>query len=414
LQSRKQFKLVAIKSIVMITGLALLGRYVPEFTTSNAIPAVLYIFAVSISRLLDIRLPQGGKINIDIAVVLAAIMLFELPVVIVAVAVGTILSEMVRQFKQAIGTAAYPLSVKLITVFIASSAYYAVGGVPGTISPFSGILPITILCVAYSIFDLAFDQLKIVLRRGTPAIPALISAVKFLGPVYLSLSALGILLAVMNEGMGLWSLPLFFLPLLVTRNSFKSFLDIRNVYRKTVEALANAIEAQNPKRHGHGRRVANYSVDIAKELGIYGRELELIGYAAILHDIGMLGVDEDSLDQLLEQVSSQSGDAPHAIIGAEVVEQVDFLFDAADMIRKHHVPYDRIRRQDDVKIGSRIINVASHFDKMTRGELPEERLSYYKALNRIKKEQGIMFDPRVVRALVNVLRKQDKLAENTV
>ncbi|MBI4734017.1 MAG: HD domain-containing protein, partial [Rubrobacteridae bacterium] len=311
---------------------------------------------------------------------------------------------MIRRFRQAIGTATYPIAVKVITIYVAAQMYYLTGGVPGTILPFSSVVPLTILCVSYSILDLSFDQLRLVLRRGTPLISALVSAAKFLSPIYLSLSALGILLSVMYEGMSYWSLSLFFIPLMVTRTTFKSYLDIRNVYRKTVEALANAIEAQNPKRHGHGRRVAGYAVDIAKELGIYGRELELIGYAAVLHDIGMLGVDEDSLDQLLEQVSSRSGDAPHAIIGAEVVEQVDFLFDAADMIRKHDVPYDRIRRQDDVKIGARIINVASHFDKLTRGEVPGERLTYLQALSRIKKEQGIMFDPRVVRAFSNVLR----------
>jgi hypothetical protein len=398
----------------MIAGLALIAWYAPEFSASDAVPAALFTLALAASRLLDIKLPQGGLINVDIAVVLAAIMLFNLPVVIVTVAIGTLLAELIKDVKRAFGVALYPLSIRLITVYIASSVYYGAGGIPGKVDPFSGVLSIAVLCVAFSLLDLAFDQLRIVIRRGTPVLLALMSAGKFLGPIYASLSALGILLAVMNKGMGYWGLPLFFLPLAVTRNSFKSYLDIRNVYRKTVEALANAIEAQNPKRHGHGRRVASYSVDIAKEMGIYGRELELIGYAAILHDIGMLGVDEDSLDQLLEQVSSQSGDAPHAIIGAEVVEQVDFLFDAADMIRKHHVPYDRIRRQDDVKIGARIINVASHFDKLTRGDVHEERLTSYQALNRIKKEQGIMFDPKVVRALINVLRKQGKMIENAV
>lgn len=414
MQSRKRYKIVAIKSIIIFFGFLLLVKYASEFSLVDLIPVALYALAVFGSRLLDIRLPQGGRINIDVAVVLAAIMLFKLPVVVMAVAVGTVLAEMIRHFKQALGSAAYPLSVKLISALIASNVYYAMGGDSGTVSPFAGILPILSLCLVYSILDLAFDQLRIVLRRGTPVLPALVSATKFLGPIYLSLSTLGILLAVMNEGMGFWSLPLFFLPLLVARNSFKSFLDIRGVYRKTVEALANAIEAQNPRRHGHGRRVASYSVDIAKELGIYGHELESIGYAAILHDIGMLGVDEDSLDQLLEQVSSRSGDAPHAMIGAEVIEQVDFLYNSADMIRKHHIPYDRIRRQDDVGLGSRIINVASHFDKLTKGELLEERLSSYQALNKIKKEQGIMFDPKVVRALANVLRKQGKFIGNAV
>ena len=185
----------------------------------------------------------------------------------------------------------------------------------------------------------------------------------------------------------------------------------RNVYRKTIEALANAIEAQNPNRHGHGRRVANYSVDIAKEIGVHGRELELIGYAALLHDIGMLGVDEDSLDHLLEQASSQSGEAPHALIGAEVVEQVDFLKDAADMVRKHHYPIDRLKSPDEIPVGARIINVASNFDKLTRSDNPDERLTAYQAISRMKKDQGMKFDPKVVRALIDILRKQGRLME---
>jgi hypothetical protein len=414
LQLKKQYKTVTIKSIVVLAGIGLFAAQLPNISADQMIPTLLFTLAVFICRLLDIKLPQGGRINTDTALLLAAIMLYELPTIMTAIVVGTILSEMVRHFRKAIGTATYPIAVKLITVYVSAQIYYLAGGIPGVILPFSAVVPLTILCVTYSVLDLLFDQLRIVLRRGTPLVSSVVSAGKFLSPIYLSLSALGILLSVMYEVMNYWSLPLFFVPLVVTRGSFKSYLDIRNVYRKTVDALVNAIEAQNPKRHGHGRRVAGHAVDIAKELGIYGRELELIGYASVLHDIGMLGVDEDSLDQLLENVSSQSGDAPHAIIGAEVVEQVDFLYEAADMIRKHHVPYDRIRRQDDVKIGARIINVASHFDKLTRGEIPGERLTYYQALGRIKKEQGIMFDPRVVRAFSNVLRKQGKLYENAV
>ena len=177
------------------------------------------------------------------------------------------------------------------------------------------------------------------------------------------------------------------------------------------QALANAIEAQNPHRRGHGQRVANYAVDMAKEAGLHGRELELIGYAALLHDIGMLGVDEDSLDHILEQISARGGEAPHAIIGSEILEQVDFLKDAAEMVRKHHSPMGKARRIDNIPIGARIINVASHFDKLTKADTPDERLTAYQAISKIKKEQGITFDPKAVRALINVLRKQGKLME---
>jgi putative nucleotidyltransferase with HDIG domain len=396
---------------MILLGAAFIGVFLPRFSTAHIMSVAVFAVAVATSRLLDVRLPQGGKLHIDTAVIIASIVLFPFTDVIVIIISGILVAMLIKQVSFELGSAAYPLSLKIITAFMAAYMFYTIGGRPGNVEPVFGIVSLALLCVVYSIVDLGFDQLTIAIRRGTPYFPGLVSSAKFLGPIYLSLSSLGVLLATMYKGMGYWSLVLFFVPLLVTRLSFKSYLDIRKVYRKTIEALSNAIEAQNSKRSGHGRRVANYSVDIAKELGIHGRELELIGYAALLHDIGMLGVDEDSLDQLLENVSARSGEAPHAIIGAEVVEQVDFLQDAADMVRKHHIPYDKVRRTDVVPLGARIINVASRFDRLTKTDSSADRLTPYQAISNIKGDQGITFDPKVVRALVNLLKKRGKLME---
>lgn len=383
----------------------------PGFSSKRLLVVSIFAIAVAICRLLDIQLPQGGKLHIDAAVIIASILLFPLADTLVIVACGLLVSMLLRQVRLGVSDVAYPLAVKVLTVYAASSVFYAAGGEYGKVEPFFGFFSLLLLCFVYFLTDLGFDQLNIAFRHGTPYLPALIASFRFFGPIYLSLSALGVLLSLMYKGMGYWGIMLFFLPLMVTRLSFKSFLDIRNVYRKTIEALSNAIEAQNSSRHGHGRRVANYAVDIAKELGIRGRELELIGYAALLHDIGMLGVDEDSLDHLLEQASTRSGDAPHAIIGAEVMEQVDFLKDAAEMVRRHHVPVDKVKSFNEVPIGARIINVASYFDKLTKTDSPDERLTAYQAVSKIKREQGMSFDPKVVRALVNILHKQGKLME---
>jgi len=404
-------KVILAQTIVISFGLLVLAVYLPRFSAEHLVTVALFIAAVTASRLLDIQLPQGGKLHIDTAVIIASIILFPLPDALVIIVIGILISMLIRQIKPSFNGTIYPLSLKVLTTSSSAYLFYLVGGEAGKIEPFYGLLSLLMLCAFYSVVDLGFDQLTISVNRGTPYIPSFLSAAQFLAPIYLALSSLGVLLALMYEGMGYWGIALFFLPLLVTRLSFKSFLDIRNVYRKTIEALANAIEAQNLSRRGHGQRVANYSVDIAKELGLHGRELELIGYAALLHDIGMLGVDEDSLDHLLEQVSAREGDAPHAIIGGEVIEQVDFLKDAADMVRKHHVPIDKVRRPDDIPIGARIINVASQFDKLTKTDRPDDRLTAYQAISRIKREQGIRFDPKVVRALINTLRKQGRLME---
>ena len=411
MRPRIRFKVALLQIVSILIALTILALSLPGFSVAHLLTVFLFAVAITVSRLLDIQLPQGGKLHVDAVVIIASILLFPLPDTLVIIISGILASTVIKQFKLDIGRTAYPLALKIITAYLSAHAFYAVGGEAGKLEPFYGILSLIILCMAYFVIDLGFDQLMIAFRRGTPYMPAFVSATRFLGPVYLSLSSIGVLLAVMYKSIGYWSLLIFFLPLLVARLSFKSFLDIRNVYRKTIEALANAIEAQNPSRHGHGRRVANYSVDIAKEIGIRGRELELIGYAALLHDIGMLGVDEDSLDHLLEQASAQSGEAPHALIGAEIIEQVDFLKDAADMVRKHHYPIDRVSSIDEISVGARIISVASHFDKLTQSDGLDERLTAYQAISRMKKDQGMKFDPKVIRALINILRKQGKLME---
>lgn len=411
MQSKTQYKFILFQIATIFIAMLMLVVFVPKFSLAHLVATALFAIAVATSRLLDVQLPQGGKLHIDTAVIIASVLLFPLPDTLAIIVIGVLISNLVKQIRPELGNTMYLLSIKVVAVFLSANLFYILGGRIGKIEPFSGVIALIMLCAAYSLIDLAFDQLTIALNRGTPFTPALISAIKFLSPVYLSLSSLGLLLAIMYKGMGYWSLVLFFFPLLVTRLSFKSFLDIRNIYRKTIEALANAIEAQNQRRHGHGRRVANYSVDIAKELGIHGRELELIGYAALLHDIGMLGVDEDSLDHLLEQASARDGEAPHALIGAEIVEQVDFLTGAADMIRKHHFPIDKAQRLDEIPVGARIINVASYFDKLTKTEVQEDRLTAYQAISRLKRDQGIRFDPKVVRALISILRKQGKLMD---
>ncbi|MBE0447492.1 MAG: HD domain-containing protein [Actinobacteria bacterium] len=411
MQSRIRYRVILPQAIIIFFGLLLLAVFIPKFSTGYLMAVSLFAVAIVISRLLDIQLPQGGKLHIDAAVIIASILLFPLPDTLVIIIIGVLVSMLLRRIKPSFSGMIYPLSLRVLTAFSSASLFYLVGGEVGKVEPFYGLLSLLVLCVTYSVIDLGFDQLTISINRGTPYIPAFLSAARFLAPIYMALSSLGILLAIMYKGAGYWSLPLFFMPLLVTRLSFKYFLDIRKVYRRTIEALANAIEVQNPRRRGHGQRVANYAIDIAKELGLHGRELELIGYAALLHDIGMLGIDDDSLDHLLEQMSTRNGEAPHAAVGAEIIEQVDFLKDAADMVRKHHFPIGKVREVDDIPIGARIINVASHFDKLTRSEMPEDKLTAYQAISRIKKEQGITFDPKVVRALINTLRKQGKLMD---
>ena len=207
-----------------------------------------------------------------------------------------------------------------------------------------------------------------------------------------------------------WSLLFFAFPLLLTRHAFQLNLNIRRTYHHTIRALSRAIEAQAPNRQGHAERVTDYAVGIARELGVQGEDLKKIAYAALLHDLGKLGLDEDSLDSLLESKSSWNGESPHAIVGAEILEQVDFLQDASKIVRFHHEPFSgNAIEQDGLPIGARIINVASRFDELTTAESADERLNFSQAIARLKKDQGLSFDPQVIRALIGLLQRRGEM-----
>lgn len=159
--------------------------------------------------------------------------------------------------------------------------------------------------------------------------------------------------------------------------------------------------------------MADLAVDVGRELGLHGEKLEGLGYAAMLHDIGKLGLDVDSFDVLLDSRKMNPDIAPHAQIGAEILEQVEFLEQYADVVRKHHLPFVSHRAVDqEHPIEARIIAVANYFDQLTQTPIAERRLSTNQAVARIKRE-AFQFDPKVLRALIGVLKRQQRLIVTT-
>lgn len=309
------------------------------------------------------------------------------------------------------GEVLFQLGEKTILIVVATVFYRLLGGAAGQFDIPQNLISLLGLCLAYFAVELILEQLFFSLERGVAFRTAFKGSLALLAPAYVALSSLGLLMALMYREMSAWSLPLLFFPLLVVRYSFKLLLDIKGTYKSTIKALATAIEVQDPARRGHAERVAEFSIGLARELGIHGDRLERIGNAALLHDIGRIGVDKESLDSLLETAEAENGLAPHAVVGAEIVDQVEYLRPARYIVQAHHKPYDGTKRSSDPEhpLGARIIHVASYYDELINAESLEEKLSPHQAIERIKKDQGIHFDPRVVRALINVLRRQGQV-----
>ncbi len=414
---RIKHKLLMVRSVVMVLGLLWIVLSIRGFDQKYIIETIFFTLCVALAQIGRVSLPQGGFSSIDSGVIIAVILLFPFSNALAACVLGIGLGRLAL-LKNSQEAVLFPVAKVSLTASVALVVYYLTGGTPflvtGTRTAASmiglGIVPILVLVAAYFLLDVTIDEVLFSLRKMKPVFSSWLGTAKLIGPFYLGLSSLGILFALLYPFIQMWSALFFLFPLLLTWHALRLNLSIKRTYQHTISALSSAIEAQAPNRRGHAERVTEYSIGIARELGLRGDVLEKIAYAALLHDLGKLGLDEDSLDSILESKSSWNGDSPHAIVGAEILEQVDFLSDASRIVRSHHVPYsDAASREDNVPIGARIINVASRFDELTSAKSAEERLNSSQAISRLKKEKGLSYDPQVIRALIGFLQRKGEV-----
>ena len=174
-------------------------------------------------------------------------------------------------------------------------------------------------------------------------------------------------------------------------------------------SLATAIEAKDPYTEGHVERVASYALILGRETGLAPWELQLLRKAAILHDVGKIGVNES----VLLKPGPLSADEfnhmkRHTVIGERICKplQQDRLI--LEVIRHHHERYDGKGYPDglageDIPIAARIMAVVDAYDALTSDRPYRKRLSQEQAVQILKQEAGKQFDPKIAIAFVSML-----------
>ena len=178
------------------------------------------------------------------------------------------------------------------------------------------------------------------------------------------------------------------------------------LHLRAIEGLALAVEAKdNLNTRGHLRRVQVYALELGKELGLNQDELEALHAAALLHDIGKLAVPEHILTKPGKLTAEEFAKMKvHPVVGAEIVEQVQFPYPVAPIVRAHHEKWDGSGYPDGLKgeeipIGARIITAVDCLDALSSDREYRRGVSMEDALKQIRAESGTSFDPRVVQAL---------------
>jgi putative nucleotidyltransferase with HDIG domain len=174
-----------------------------------------------------------------------------------------------------------------------------------------------------------------------------------------------------------------------------------------VRSLAASLEAKDPYTSGHSQRVSEYSSAIANIMGVSDREKETLRHAALLHDIGKIGISELILNKT-DKLNDSEFDIikSHPSTGEKIIKPLAFLDDAIHHIRGHHESFDGSGYPDrlggeDLPLLTKIMTVADAFDAMTSERTYRPSMKTNKAVTELKRVAGKQFDPEVVDAFAS-------------
>ncbi len=177
---------------------------------------------------------------------------------------------------------------------------------------------------------------------------------------------------------------------------------IERNFKETISALAAAVEAKDAYTRGHCDRVGRISVAIGERLRMDESQLEELELAAILHDVGKIGVEEGVVGKIGPLTAGEADKMKdHPEIGARILNPLSSLHKVGLYVRHHHEHFDGSGypdglKGDEIPLASRIILLVDAFDAMTTKRPYREALSKAEALSQISEETGKQFDPHLV------------------
>jgi len=255
-------------------------------------------------------------------------------------------------------------------------------------------------------------------------------------PYYMVGAAAVGLVGVINQRAG-WQTSLLVLPLIYwVYRSYRLYLarleaekdrveiekrhveEIASLNMRTIEALALAIEAKDHTTHTHLQRVRTYAVEIGKEMGLSAGEIEALRAAALLHDIGKLGVPEHIINKPGKLTPEEFEKMKvHPLVGAEILDRVAFPYPVAPIVRSHHERWDGSGypaglAAEEIPIGARILAAVDCLDALASHRQYRAAIPLDQAMRTVKEKSGTWFDPKVVALLESRYVELERVAQS--
>lgn len=317
---------------------------------------------------------------------------------VVTVVLAATLAGCVPHVAHGRGSTADHLARRLITVGFAAVCFqplYGHGRMHGWGGPAYALLMVALL-VLTTLCDAVLAAALAHSRTRWPFGPVLRDELRARLGIGTAVCATGAVMSLAAGVVGLWALPVFSLPLLLTQLSYRRHAAVRTTYRQTIASLARATEIAGYTPVGHARRVAALSLAVGRELGLTEPELTVLEYAALMHDIGQLSL-VDPVPAGATAALPGEEQRRIALLGGAVVRQTGVDAEVAVVVERQADPY---REQP---VSARIVRAVNAYDEMAREETgPGGPLS---ALERLRLAGARDYQPEVVESLARVLQR---------
>jgi putative nucleotidyltransferase with HDIG domain len=374
------------------------------------IPLLFFIIISIMAEFIPVSLPEGGEITITFPIDFVVILVYG-PALAMIVSAFSSIGLLFNKNDKKIEKVLFNASQFSIASGLAALVYQYSGGIIGKINFIDFILPATICAFTYCLINSFLVTVVISLDNEESITKVYRVNIKETFPSYLAEAPLGFIMAIIYVEIGILGILLFFFPLLLARRSFELYTKMRKMYLGTIRTLAAAIDAKDPYTHGHSERVSKMAIKLARKLDYLELEIEFIEYAAILHDIGKIGIEDHILgkkDKLTDQEYEKV--KQHPVIGAKIIGSIEFLKKCSNTVLHHHERYDGKGYPDGLKGEkiskcARLLAIVDSYDAMNSDRPYRKKLSEPEILNELDTQAGKQFDPEMVKVFISLLKE---------
>ena len=416
---------------VFITGMATVGCVCLVFggahwQSGDPVKFACYLIAALLASSLKVSLPGiEGTLSVNFLFTLLGILELSLPETLL-IGIASTLAQFYWRPARKVKLVQLIFNLSQVTVS-SSVAYGAYKLVVVYVLHAPGPLALLVAAITHFGCNTAAMSTIIGLTESKPVPRVWKDSYLWSFPYYMVGAAAAGLVNFLNQHIGWQSSLLILPPIYLMYRSYRLYLgkletekkhaeQVSSLHLRTIEALALAIEAKDETTGEHLQRVRVYAMELAKELGLSEDETEALRAASVLHDIGKLAVPEHIISKPGKLTPEEFEKMKiHPIVGAEILEQVDFPYPVVPIVRAHHekwngsgYPYGL--SGEAIPIGARILAAVDCLDALASDRQYRKALPLDEAMAKVVADSGKSFDPQVVEILHRRYIELEKLA----